>query len=172
VSLSPPFVLSTAVSTAGVVAAGTADGRVWIGAGGEKRPASSGSGGKKKRSRKWEGLRQDDSLSVKVAEGPVVGLCVILLIVIPDIGRQLAFLIRAFISHDELISCTLLGTVTHHQLSRTGADEALELTATWTQETKGLAKVNAISVTENRIAIGGIGKNEKGVVEVWIANSV
>jgi len=89
---------------------------------------------------------------VKVAEGPVVGL--------------------AFISHDELISCTLLGTVTHHQLSRTGADEALELTATWTQETKGLAKVNAISVTENRIAIGGIGKNEKGVVEVWIANSV
>jgi len=152
VSLSPPFVLSTAVSSAGVVVAGTADGRIWIGTGGEKRAASSGSGGKKKKSRKWEGLKEDESLSVKVAEGPVVGL--------------------AFISHDTLISCTLLGTVTHHRLSRTDVDETLELTANWTQETKALAKVNAISVTTNRIAIGGIGKNEKGVVEVWIANSV
>ena len=93
-------------------------------------------------------------------------------ILVPDIDSQLSVLIRAFISHDTLISCTLLGTVTHHQLSRTDVDETLELTATWTQETKALAKVNAISVTTNRIAIGGIGKNEKGVVEVWIANSV
>lgn len=80
--------------------------------------------------------------------------------------------IRAFIGSDSLISCTLLGTVTHHQLSRTGVEKALELTATWTQETTALAKVNTISVTTNRIAIGGIGKNEKGVVEVWIANSL
>ena len=63
--------MSTAVSSAGVVAAGTADGRIWVGTGGEKR---SGSSGKKKKSRKWEGLKEDEGLLVKVAEGPVVGL--------------------------------------------------------------------------------------------------
>ena len=67
VSLSPPFVLSTTVSPAGLVAAGTADGRVWLGGGGEKRPD-----GKKKRSRKWEGLKEDEGIWLQVADGPVV----------------------------------------------------------------------------------------------------
>lgn len=84
VSLSPSFVLSTAVSSTGIVAAGLADGRVWIGIGGEKRPAASGSGGKQKRSRKWEGLKENEGLSVKIAEGPVVGLCVFYLVVTPS----------------------------------------------------------------------------------------
>jgi len=89
---------------------------------------------------------------MKIAEGPVVGL--------------------AFTGPNTLISCTLLGTVMHHQISHTGADGALELTATWTQNTRALAKVNAICVTGNQIAIGGIGTNKKGVVEVWKANDV
>lgn len=84
VSLSPPFVLSTAVSSTGIVAAGTADGRIWIGAGGEKRLATAGSSGKKK-SRKWEGLKEDEGLSTKVAEGPVVGLCVVRVIFTPGL---------------------------------------------------------------------------------------
>jgi len=71
VSLSPPFVHSIALSEHGVVAAGTADGRVWVGRGGDKSIAS-----KKKRSRKWEGLREDEGNWVSVAEGPVVSLCV------------------------------------------------------------------------------------------------
>jgi hypothetical protein len=66
----------------------------------------------------------------------------------------------------------LLGTVTHHQLTRTDVNEGLELTATWTKDTQALAKVNAISVTANRVAIGGIGKNGKGIVEVWITSSI
>lgn len=76
ISLSPPFVMSISVSSTGIVAAGTADGRIWIGTGGEKMPAG-GSGGKKKRSRKWDGLKENDGLLVKVAEGPVVGLYVV-----------------------------------------------------------------------------------------------
>jgi hypothetical protein len=60
----------------------------------------------------------------------------------------------------------------HHRLAHTGTDGALELTATWTQNTRTLAKVNGIAVTGNRIAIGGIGKNKKGIVEVWKAESV
>jgi hypothetical protein len=72
VSLSPPFIQCTSISASGIIAAGTADGRVWIGAGGEKQ-----SGGKKKKSRKWEGLKEDQCLSLKIAEGPIVGMCVI-----------------------------------------------------------------------------------------------
>ena len=75
-ALSPPFIMSTAMSSTGVMAAGTADGRLWLGFGGEKRslPGSS----KKKRAKKWEGLRDDDELAVKIAEGPIVAMCVIM----------------------------------------------------------------------------------------------
>lgn len=71
VNLSPPFVLSSAMSSTGLIAVGTADGRSWLGGGGEKIP---GAGTKKKRSRKWEGLRDEESIEVKIAEGPVVAV--------------------------------------------------------------------------------------------------
>ena len=71
VSLSPPFVHSVAFSQHGAIIASTADGRVWVGRGGDKSIAS-----KKKRSRKWEGLREDAGNWVSVAEGPVVSVCV------------------------------------------------------------------------------------------------
>jgi hypothetical protein len=54
------------------MAAGTADGRLWLGFGGEKKPSPSGS--KKKRTKKWEGLRDEDELAIKVAEGPIVAM--------------------------------------------------------------------------------------------------
>ena len=66
----PLFVTAIAISATGVVAAGIADGRLWIGLGGESRlvPQS------KKRNAKWRGLREEDGLFVKVAEGPIVAL--------------------------------------------------------------------------------------------------
>lgn len=76
VSLSPPFIQCTSLSASGVVAVGTADGQVWIGAGGEKR-----SGGKKKKNRKWEGLKENESLSQKIAEGPIVGMWVVICVI-------------------------------------------------------------------------------------------
>lgn len=69
VSLAPPFVLSTSLSPSGVVAATTADGRVWIGSGGDK---STSFADKKKRSRKWQGLKEADGRFVQIADGPVV----------------------------------------------------------------------------------------------------
>jgi|ERR1700722_5389198 len=72
-SLSPPFVVSTAMSSTGILAAGTADGRLWLGFGGERYLASPS---KKRRSRKWAGLREADELMIHVAEGPVVALLV------------------------------------------------------------------------------------------------
>lgn len=68
-SLSPPFVISMAVSTTGVVAAGTADGRLLIGFGAER-----GALGKGKKAKKWEGLNPDETLLIKIAEGPIVAL--------------------------------------------------------------------------------------------------
>jgi hypothetical protein len=68
--LSPPFVMSLAVSCTGVVAAGTADGRLLIGFGAEGCLAM------KKRPKKWEGLDGVETLLIKIAEGPVVALYV------------------------------------------------------------------------------------------------
>lgn len=71
ISLSPPFVHSIAFSEHGVMAAGTADGRVWVGRGGDKTIVS-----RKRRSRKWEGLKENEGCWVSVAEGPVVSVWV------------------------------------------------------------------------------------------------
>jgi len=67
VSLSPPFVLCLSVSSTGTIAVGTADGQIWIGLGGDKRVSV-------KKTRTWGGLREDMSLSKKIADGPVVAL--------------------------------------------------------------------------------------------------
>jgi len=60
------------MSITGVLAAGTADGRLFIGFGGEKSPVK----GSKKKSKKWEGLDEDEIVLLKVAEGPIVGMYV------------------------------------------------------------------------------------------------
>jgi hypothetical protein len=72
ISLSLPFIHSISLSSSGIVAIGTADGRIWIGHGGEKREPS----GNKKRSRKWGGLKPDEGIWIKAAEGPVVSVYV------------------------------------------------------------------------------------------------
>lgn len=59
------------ISIAGLLAASTADGRVWLGGGGEKRPHA-WQGAKKKRARKWEGLKEEEGVWLQVADGPVV----------------------------------------------------------------------------------------------------
>lgn len=71
-SLSPPFIMSMAMSNTGVLAAGTADGRLWLGFKGDK--ASNSGKGPKKKSKKWEGLDGDEALLIKVAEGPIVAM--------------------------------------------------------------------------------------------------
>ncbi|KAI0320119.1 WD40 repeat-like protein [Amylostereum chailletii] len=149
VSLSPPFILSLALSAAGAIAVGTADGQLWIGRGGEKRPSAKG---KKKRTRKWEGLKEDEGLSVKIAEGPVVAV--------------------RFITPVKVLACSLLGTLSMHTLSEVGDDgAAFDITPLWKVESKTLAKVNAISTHDDRIAVGGFNKEGKGVVEVWQLNA-
>jgi hypothetical protein len=72
VTFSPPFVLCTAVSSSGLLAVGTADGRVWVGAGGTKGVPSTEP--KKKRTRRWQGLSPNAATELTVANGPIVGM--------------------------------------------------------------------------------------------------
>lgn len=60
--------MSTAISTTGMFAAGTADGRLLLGYGGEKGVAHARS----KRNKKWDGLKADYIIEFKPAEGPIV----------------------------------------------------------------------------------------------------
>ncbi|PIL24234.1 hypothetical protein GSI_13987 [Ganoderma sinense ZZ0214-1] len=141
VSLSPPFVHSLSMSTTGLIVIGTADGRVWLGGGGEKRPD-----GKKKRSRKWDGLREDDGIWLQVADGPVVS--------------------AAFTHANRFLTCSLLGVLAEYSISR-DSDGKLSATKNWNASTKALEKVNAMAVDHSRIMVGGFTKDGKGVVEVW-----
>lgn len=75
VSLSPPFVLGISVAQTGLVACALADGRIWLGSGGEKTIAKeTSSHARQKKRRKWEGLRASDGNYFKTAEGPVVAM--------------------------------------------------------------------------------------------------
>ena len=67
----PPFITALAFSPRGAVAAGCADGRVWIGLGGEK-PSGTGAIAKK-RSRKWMGL-SEEGFFIKVDEVMIAAL--------------------------------------------------------------------------------------------------
>jgi len=144
VSMSPPFILSSAVSPSGIIAAGIADGRVWIGTGGEKMPA--GASVKKKR-RKWEGLKQDEGFMVDVGHGPIAAL--------------------TFMGPRTLLTSTLLGSVTLHEIGASAADGELNMMAKWIKATTAVNKVNALLATGDSIMIGGLKASGGGVIEVW-----
>jgi len=72
-SLSPPFALATSISSTGVIACATASGHVFIGYGGSKTINST----KRKKARKWNGLKSDESIWFKAAEGAVVSVYVL-----------------------------------------------------------------------------------------------
>ncbi|EGN95496.1 hypothetical protein SERLA73DRAFT_186531 [Serpula lacrymans var. lacrymans S7.3] len=146
VSLSPPFILSSSVSQSGIISAGTADGRIWVGIGGEKSPSGQ-QGAQKKRRRKWEGLQHEDGLAIKIAEGPIVAV--------------------SFTGPRTLLSCTLLGTVVEHELEGNTGNN-LALAPVWTNETQCVTKVNALVAVDDQIIIGGLSKDGKGAVEIWI----
>ncbi|KAG2139618.1 WD40-repeat-containing domain protein [Suillus bovinus] len=147
VLMSPPFILSSAMSPSGVLAVGTADGRVWIGTSGEKMSrVSSGTSVNKKR-RKWEGLKQDGAFTADVGHGPITAL--------------------AFIGPRTLFTSTLMGKVTLHEVGGPTADGKLDLSAKWMKATTDVNKVNGIIATGDLIIIGGLSERGEGMIEVW-----
>jgi len=130
-----------ALSVSGLAAVGTADGRVWIGTGGEKVA----SGSKKRRSRKWEGLKEDEGIWLSVAEGPVVAV--------------------SFVDSTSLLTCTLLGVLAMYSLTR--EEDRLVPKQKWTANSKDLAKVNTMSTDADCIAVGGFNTDGRGVFNIW-----
>lgn len=147
VSMSPPFILSLAMSPSGILAAGTADGRVWIGAGGEKMLGVSSRASVKKKRRKWEGLKQDKAITADVGHGPIAAL--------------------SFIGPRTLLTSTLMGTVALYEIGGPTADGKLVMLQKWTKATTGVNKVNAIITMGDLIIIGGLSEAGGGVIELW-----
>ncbi|KAH8827009.1 WD40 repeat-like protein [Flagelloscypha sp. PMI_526] len=148
-SMSPPFIMSTAMSLSGILAAGTADGQLWVGLGGEKvTPAATSkkSSQKVKKSRKWDGLRSDVNSEVllKAVEGPIVAL--------------------AFFgtSNSTLLASTLQGTIIQYTILR---GELPQLREDWRKEITHVQKVNVLLVQNSHILVGGVGKTGKGCME-------
>ncbi|KAG1895675.1 WD40-repeat-containing domain protein [Suillus fuscotomentosus] len=147
VSMSPPFILSSAMSPSGILAAGTADGRVWIGTGGEKMIGVSSGASVKKKRRKWEGLKQDGAFTADVGHGPITAL--------------------TFFGPRTLFTSTLMGKVTLHEIGGPTADGKLDISPKWTKATTDVNKVNAIIATKDLIIIGGLSETGGGITEVW-----
>ncbi|THG99446.1 hypothetical protein EW145_g7264 [Phellinidium pouzarii] len=149
ISSLPPFVTSLAVSLQGIIAAGTADGRIWVGLGGEKVPAGSG---KKKKFRKWGGLSEEDGFFTKIEENMISAL--------------------NFVSPDKLVSCSLHGKIALHHLVRANrsSSEGQQngLRTAWTIQSGACSKVDMLSFHAECFALAGLHKDQKrGVVEFW-----
>ncbi|KAG7092672.1 hypothetical protein E1B28_009007 [Marasmius oreades] len=150
-TLSPPFITCTAISPAGVLAAGLADGRLWLGFGGEKTSTPKSAG--KRRARKWNGLSEESELGPqKIADGPIVA--------------------ANFIDSDILVVSTLLGTIKIFRLLREKDGEVPQLEEVLEIQAKTIEKVNALAIHGARIAIGGFAKDGKGVIVIWDENTV
>lgn len=145
VSLSPPFVLCLSVSSTGSVAAGTADGQIWVGLGGDKRVSA-------KKTRKWGGLREDMGLSKKIADGPVVAL--------------------AFLNPTTIVTSSLLGNISGHLLRIEGDVGDWRIESTPIAQTEMISKVNALAIHGDNIAVGGFRMDGKGVAEVYSCKAV
>ncbi|KAJ4487736.1 WD40-repeat-containing domain protein [Lentinula aciculospora] len=144
VSLSPPFIMSTAFSSTGILAAGTADGNLWIGLGGQKGLSKT----RTKRSRKWNGLSDEEKkIFVKVVEGPIVAM--------------------SFSSPDILTASTLLGLIIQWRINSEAGNGDDIVKEVWRKKAVKLAKVNALVTIDAKIAIGGFSKDGNGVIEIW-----
>lgn len=138
------------------MAASTADGRVWVGRGGDKSIAS------KKRHRKWEGLREDGGNWVGVAEGPVVSVYV------EDTRQPIhnpteSFHYRDFATPENFVACTLLGSLSQYEVG----DGSTKARMVWSRNVEQLEKVNCMRSNGKYAVVGGFSNGGRGLVEVY-----
>jgi len=78
----------------------------------------------------------------------------------------------AFISPREFLTCTLLGSVTSHEICGSAVDSSLSVKPKWSHSAEGIFKVNAFVTIGNLVIIGGFQKDGGGIIEVWRKTSI
>ena len=64
------------------------------------------------------------------------------------------------------MTCSLLGSLAEYEVSR-DSEDGLQGEKRWEASTTVLEKVNAMCTNGSFVAVGGFGKDGKGVVEIW-----
>lgn len=163
------------MSSSGVLAAGAANGQLWAGFGGEKSP-SPGSAKKKKKRRYWEGLKDDDeSIWVTVAQGPVVGVCVHVIVIQDQWSHRMLTLVppfRLFTSSSHIVTCSLGGKLTGLRISADGENPSRTVEEIWAFDSANILKVNSLKVGSTSadsswIVIGGLNRIGRGIAEIY-----
>lgn len=75
--------------------------------------------------------------------------------------------ISVFTAPREFLTCTLLGSVTSHEIGGSADDSSLSVKPKWNHSTEDIFKVNAIDATRDLVFIGGFQKDGGGIIEVW-----
>lgn len=119
----------------------------------------------KKKRRKWEGLKQDEGFMVDVGHGPIAALYV--LMPYCGHGNSGTTTYRTFIGPRTLLTSTLLGSVTLHEIGASAVGGKLNMVAKWTKATTAVNKVNALLATGDLIMIGGLKASGGGIIEIW-----
>jgi hypothetical protein len=60
-----------------------------------------------------------------------------------------------------------MGVITYYQLNYDEEGGSVVLQQLWHHESKNVQKVNALLADDKRIIVGGFGKNDRGIIEVW-----
>lgn len=81
--------------------------------------------------------------------------------------NALTYVFRAFLNLREIITATLLGNIHRHFLSTEGNAEDWRIESTAVAQTQSIAKVNALAIHGNSIAVGGFRADGKGTAEVY-----
>ncbi|KAK2466708.1 hypothetical protein APHAL10511_000966 [Amanita phalloides] len=142
-SLSPPFITSMALSSTGILAAGTADGRLLINFAGEISKVDNAKS--KKTMKHWNGLDESQEHVVNIAEGPIVAM--------------------AFVNARMLVVSSLMGVITHYRL--VSEQKQIVLEKLWERADPQAIRMNAVVADEKRIITGGLQMDGSGIIEIW-----
>lgn len=156
ISSLPPFITAIALSSNGIIASGTADGRIWIGFGGAKiSPSTSGSNkkGKAKKTRKWGGLDEGEGFHTRISDSLIAEI--------------------KFISNDSLLACTVHGKLSkHHVVYPSSSSIPISsggLQEEWNYQLNSFTRIDALAFNyiESQVSIAGLHTDQKrGVVEL------
>jgi hypothetical protein len=75
--------------------------------------------------------------------------------------------LRAFLDPTTIITCTLLGVISRHNLFTESVAEHWRIESIPVAQTQFIAKVNTLAVHSDSVAVGGFRADGKGLAEVY-----